>query len=632
MVHGLSSGMGNKRACFGAASCAKLFLGQVQPRQMPALTRTSIDVDQLSTLHAFDVRDLLADIVTDDRNMTVVDRIDPIVTTQREPIVIRVAVGLPIQRAMKQTRLLLHRFREDRRLFIEHARNRTRMDEYVVTCSMPQTRLPDDIQQAVDQEVAILGSHDLFDGLRQAVARLDRGLFALPSTQLLEITIQLGAVVPRRQNRVPAANQLDRTAQNMRAIIGQTSGVGVALIGQITDEPHLHSLSQSFVDRIVSRQRTVDITNPPHAGRVIEKARRESIHQLLLLQDFEKVKEVIGHPSKYSMDDDLFRFDFEEDNPEKIAPASEKVEVKIINEDCIVTLRRFKEEGMMFDAVICDPPYGIGLHGKTWDTGELAFAKEFWTLVYDVVKPGGFLAAFASCRLYHHMAMAAEQAGFEAYPFLLWEFAGGMPKPMNISTLFDRDNIPDRQPIGERKGTGYTTGNVKHGAQQRTKTNFAVYAKNVSQEAKDWDGFYYGVNTFSPVVEPIFLGQKPRDEKRMIDNIRKHKVGGINIGAIKERIAGAWPTTKFFRPKARFEKDVDLSGIDHPSIKPVSIMEDLIVLLCPPGGHLLDPFAGTGTTGVAAVRQGRGVTLIERDAEWIPVIERRLGGGESLVE
>jgi hypothetical protein len=296
----------------------------------------------------------------------------------------------------------------------------------------------------------------------------------------------------------------------------------------------------------------------------------------------------------------------------------------VINEDCITTLRRFKAEGVLFDSVICDPPYGIGLHGKTWDTGELAFAKEFWMLVYDVLKPGGFLAAFASCRLYHRMAMAAEQAGFEAYPFLLWEFAGGMPKPMNISTLFDRDNVKDRKPIGERRGTGYTTGNVKHGAQQRSKTNFAVYEKNVSVEAQIWNGFYYGVNTFSPVVEPIFLGQKPKDEKRMIDNIRKHGTGGINIGAIKERIKGAWPTTKFFRPKARFEKGVDLTGVNHPSIKPVGIMEDLIVLLCPPGGHVLDPFAGTGTTGVAALNQHRKVTLIERDAEWIPVINDRL--------
>ena len=53
-------------------------------------------------------------------------------------------------------------------------------------------------------------------------------------------------------------------------------------------------------------------------------------------------------------------------------------------------------------------------------------------------------------------------------------------------------------------------------------------------------------------------------------------------------------------------------------------MEDLCLLACPTGGSILDPFAGTGTTGVAASRLGFSCTLIEQNPEMEAVIRRRL--------
>ncbi|CEJ15962.1 Modification methylase DpnIIB [bacterium YEK0313] len=63
---------------------------------------------------------------------------------------------------------------------------------------------------------------------------------------------------------------------------------------------------------------------------------------------------------------------------------------------------------------------------------------------------------------------------------------------------------------------------------------------------------------------------------------------------------------------------------DHPTQKPLLITEPLLLYGCPPGGHVLDPFAGSGTTGVMARRHGMSATLIEGDEKFIPVIERRL--------
>jgi DNA modification methylase len=62
----------------------------------------------------------------------------------------------------------------------------------------------------------------------------------------------------------------------------------------------------------------------------------------------------------------------------------------------------------------------------------------------------------------------------------------------------------------------------------------------------------------------------------------------------------------------------------HPTVKPVKLMEYLINLITPPGGTVLDPFMGSGTTGVAAKRLNFKFVGIERDSEYIEIAERRI--------
>jgi site-specific DNA-methyltransferase (adenine-specific) len=59
-------------------------------------------------------------------------------------------------------------------------------------------------------------------------------------------------------------------------------------------------------------------------------------------------------------------------------------------------------------------------------------------------------------------------------------------------------------------------------------------------------------------------------------------------------------------------------------VKPLALMRYLVRLVTPPGGLVLDPFAGTGTTGEAAHLEGFDYLLIERDPESVRDIERRL--------
>jgi site-specific DNA-methyltransferase (adenine-specific) len=291
--------------------------------------------------------------------------------------------------------------------------------------------------------------------------------------------------------------------------------------------------------------------------------------------------------------------------------------IEIINKDCIEVLKEYVANGIFFDAIITDPPYELNYMSKNWDNTGIAFSPELWNLFFTVLKPGGFIAAFAASRLYHRIACAGENAGFKVYPMLNWVFDNGLPKPINLSELFDRE-VKDRKSSGNRKGSGFTSANVKHGAQNRTKTDFEAKERYLTEESKQWAGYYYGANCFKPVMEPIFLGQKPPLD-RMVDNIRTHGVGALNLGAIQEQ-TGLWATPFLKHKKA---KKTDHNS-NHPSVKPVSLMEDLCLMLCPPGGKILDAFGGTGTTGLACIKHGYDCVLVEQNPEMIPVIERRI--------
>lgn len=80
---------------------------------------------------------------------------------------------------------------------------------------------------------------------------------------------------------------------------------------------------------------------------------------------------------------------------------------------------------------------------------------------------------------------------------------------------------------------------------------------------------------------------------------------------------------------ARFFYSAKADAVDrleskHPTVKPVDLIAYLIRLITPPGGTVLDPFAGSGTLGMACMREGFDAILIEREAEYIADIRRRI--------
>jgi site-specific DNA-methyltransferase (adenine-specific) len=64
----------------------------------------------------------------------------------------------------------------------------------------------------------------------------------------------------------------------------------------------------------------------------------------------------------------------------------------------------------------------------------------------------------------------------------------------------------------------------------------------------------------------------------------------------------------------------------HPTVKPVDLMRHLVRLVTPPGGTVLDPFLGSGTTALAAEMEGFAWVGIEKEAEYVRIAEARLNG------
>lgn len=71
---------------------------------------------------------------------------------------------------------------------------------------------------------------------------------------------------------------------------------------------------------------------------------------------------------------------------------------------------------------------------------------------------------------------------------------------------------------------------------------------------------------------------------------------------------------------------------NHPTVKPVALMRYLCRLVTPPHGVILDPFCGSGSTGVAAIHEGLSFLGIDLSPEYVEIAQRRLQHAESKVE
>jgi site-specific DNA-methyltransferase (adenine-specific) len=80
------------------------------------------------------------------------------------------------------------------------------------------------------------------------------------------------------------------------------------------------------------------------------------------------------------------------------------------------------------------------------------------------------------------------------------------------------------------------------------------------------------------------------------------------------------------------DRESVVSRNNHPTVKPLALMKYLIQMITPDGGVVLDPFAGSGSTLVAAKELGYDFIGIEMTEEYIPIIEARLAAVKNVQE
>jgi len=197
------------------------------------------------------------------------------------------------------------------------------------------------------------------------------------------------------------------------------------------------------------------------------------------------------------------------------------------NGNCLDVMKTMESNSV--DSIVTDPPYGLSFMGKKWDYD--VPSQEIWEEALRVLKPGGYLLAFAGTRTQHRMAVRIEDAGFEIRDMIAWVYGSGFPKSMDVSKAIDKSAGAERNltPVGN------AVKRMIPGADQNAtgswiKDNGREYQPSVSvpatDEAKQWEGWG---TALKPALEPITVARKPLEEKTVAANVLKYGTGGINI-------------------------------------------------------------------------------------------------------
>jgi site-specific DNA-methyltransferase (adenine-specific) len=301
----------------------------------------------------------------------------------------------------------------------------------------------------------------------------------------------------------------------------------------------------------------------------------------------------------------------------------------LVEADTLALLPRLPDACV--DAVVTDPPYGIDVVGAGWDHfggGELAGPEAFerWTSAWAaqcrrLLKPGGYLLAFGAPRTFHRLVAGIEDAGLEVRDQVIWVNGEGVPKSRRLPGGLGTALKPAYEPILIARAPldGTVTANLAaHGTGalgidaarvqgDRWPANVVLsHAEGCSASGCTEDCPLPLLDRQAPQVLPsrfFYAAKASRAERE------------AGCEELPSRTIALY-TGKNRRP--RVVRNI------HPTVKPIELMRWLVRLACPPGGVVLDPFCGSGTTGAAALLEGRQFVGLEREAEFVDIARARI--------
>lgn len=358
--------------------------------------------------------------------------------------------------------------------------------------------------------------------------------------------------------------------------------------------------------------------------------------------------------------------------------------VEILRGDCAVAMAYLLAANSV-DSIVTDPPYGLSFMGKRWDVD--VPGTEVWAEALKVLKPGGYLLAFAGTRTYHRMAVAIEDAGFEIRDQIGWVYGSGFPKSHNgewggtaLKPAWEPIVLARKALIGtveknfEQHGTGGLNidgcrvgDDVRYNPPAHNKVGGNSYNMSVVGMPADASGTTVAgrwpanlIHDGSDEVVSVFPSAQGQQGAT-----GKHKQGAV-YGTVDQGIAGIQPrgdsgsAARFFycAKASKADREAGLDGIPavhrsngnkwtdqdyhvakgerppsaesgprrntHPTVKPTDLMRYLCRLVTPPGGTVLDPFMGSGSTGKAAVLEGFRFIGCELSDEYADIAEARI--------
>ena len=210
--------------------------------------------------------------------------------------------------------------------------------------------------------------------------------------------------------------------------------------------------------------------------------------------------------------------------------------------DCLDVLAAMEPDSV--DAIVCDPPYGLGFMGKQWDA--LPPGEDWARACLRVLKPGGHLVAFGGTRTVHRLACAIEDAGMEIRDTVAWVQWQGFPKRLAVSQAIDRAAGAEREVVGVRRVpvdrtiTGFRSGPIaQKDAELRGAAMYdAPITAPATEDARTWEGFG---TALKPAHEPAILARKPI-AGTVAANVLEHGTGALNIDGCRYAYGDpAWP-------------------------------------------------------------------------------------------
>jgi len=296
------------------------------------------------------------------------------------------------------------------------------------------------------------------------------------------------------------------------------------------------------------------------------------------------------------------------------------------------------------DACITDPPYNVDLGGdRGWDS----FQRDKYSnpdedfrdwivqwarpLQSEVLATGALIAAFNSARTVHALMFGLQRSNFELIDKALWLYATGQVKHKHILKPAYEPIVIARKKTTEDLGKLFTRTGRGFLHAQEIKAETGKHPLNVDvadPELLDEDEDIRRMAKFLYVAKP-----SAAERDYGCENLpERRKEGGISGKALikrdelKARILAETPGLGAAELKARM--DEILSGAEarniHPTVKPIELMRRLVRLLTKPGATVIDPFMGSGTTGIACVLEGRHFIGIEREADFIEISTHRI--------